>query len=146
MQKTHRLKGLHIRLLFSYQKHLTKASSFVLSPTPFVQKLYFPLKRRCLYKNKPSELLPTVFCSIPSFEVDSRGLKQCGWRRSCPGKTIDNTVGRWVITKVISKDCSADTTALFPTLYKYIHRQYFLLFLFMIIEAECNLYKSLVVL
>lgn len=51
-----------------------------------------------------------------------------------------------VRTKVILKDCSADTTALFPTLYKYIHRQYFLLFLFMIIEAECNLYKSLVVL
>lgn len=23
------------------------------------------------------------------------------------------------------KDCSADTTALFPTLYKYIHSQYF---------------------
>lgn len=62
-------------------------------------------------------------------------------------KTKDDTVGRLVITKVILKDCSsADTTALFPTLYKYIHRQYFLLFLFMIIEAECNLYKSLVVL
>lgn len=62
-------------------------------------------------------------------------------------KTKDDTVGRLVITKVIPKDCSsAGTTALFPTLYKYIHRQYFLLFLFMIIEAECNLYKSLVVL
>lgn len=62
------------------------------------------------------------------------------------GETKDDTVGRQVMKRGILKDCSADTTALFPTLYKYIHRQYFLLFLLMIIEAECNLYRSLVVL
>lgn len=53
-----------------------------------------------------------------------------------------------VVPMVRAISTVVQTLLLFSTLYKYIHRQYFLFFffLFMIIEAECNLYKSQVVL
>lgn len=82
-RKTHRLKGLHIRLLFSYQK--TPYKGFILHfffflciPLRLSINCNFSLKTKVslnlLKKKQNKHSLNSFIC------FDSRGLKQCGWR------------------------------------------------------------------
>lgn len=92
LQKTHRLKGLHIRLLFFLSK--TPYKGFILHffffnrlpPLPSLHKCNFPLKWRFSLKLHPLKrkfLLHTVvlffffffFCCFLIPSCDSRGLK-----------------------------------------------------------------------